>query len=94
MERILASDEELAKTVPPNMAWLGPIAVMITRSALSAMSAKYPTPYDERAFDAAVSRIRAALQGSSSGYILEKFSYAGATRRSAVGLLHWRPPVR
>lgn len=66
------------------MAWLGPIATMLTRNALGAMAAKYPTPYDEGAFDAAISRVRAAIQSSSSGYILGKFSYAGA-----IAALQW-----
>lgn len=54
---------------------MGPIGIMLTRSSMSGMAAKQPNPYDEDRLNAAISRVRSAIQGSSKGYLLGTFSY-------------------
>ena len=78
--RMLADEDLLRAAVPRNVRWLGPLGVMLTRNAITRVSAKYPTPYSAEAVDAAFDRIRAAIQSSSTDYILGDFSYAGVAR--------------
>ena len=76
----LGDDELLKKAMPGDLKWMGPIGVMIFRNAMTSLAAKYPTPYSAEAVDAAFDRIRAAIQSSSTDYILGEFSYAGESQ--------------
>ena len=76
---ILGNEETLASAVPGNLRWMGPLGIMITRNGLNTMAAKYPTPYSDEAFEAAIARVRAVVTSSTTGYILGTFSYAGVS---------------
>eukprot|EP00892_Ulva_mutabilis_P011214 jgi/Ulvmu1/8465/UM043_0045.1 len=75
-QKLLGDNQALQLAVPPHLRWLGPVGLMIVRSAINGMAAKYPSPYDETVVTSAFNRIRAAIESSTTDYILGEFSYA------------------